>query len=178
MRKLVVSVALVAAIVAPVAANAVAYTTDTVSYTGLGDEIGSQFDQVTLGAASGDYTGNGTYLFNNVSFSVDVNSNSNRVVTGFLTGTGNVGNNFSYPVAYSLDINNSDTITLGGNFFVVNGVSLHFNKLVLSAGVGQTALGQLTAVAGPIPEPATWGLMLVGFGLVGVAARRRTAVTA
>ena len=29
-----------------------------------------------------------------------------------------------------------------------------------------------------IPEPATWGLMLAGFALVGVAARRKTAVTA
>ncbi len=38
------------------------------------------------------------------------------------------------------------------------------------------ALQALTAV---VPEPATWGLMLVGFGLVGVAARRRnTAVAA
>ena len=30
-----------------------------------------------------------------------------------------------------------------------------------------------------VPEPAIWGLMLAGFGLVGVAARRcRTAVAA
>ncbi len=156
------------------AANAVVYTTDTVVFTGLGDEIGSPFDQVTLGAAGGDYTGNGTYLFNNVSFTVGINSNSNRVVTGTLTGTGNVGYNFTYPVAYSLDINNVDTITLGGNYFVVGGVGLHFNKLILTAGVGETATGQLSAVAGPVPEPATWGLMIAGFGIVGFAARRRS----
>ncbi len=29
-----------------------------------------------------------------------------------------------------------------------------------------------------VPEPATWGLMLAGFALVGVAARRRAALTA
>lgn len=29
-----------------------------------------------------------------------------------------------------------------------------------------------------VPEPASWALMIVGFGLVGAAARRRTAVTA
>jgi hypothetical protein len=29
-----------------------------------------------------------------------------------------------------------------------------------------------------IPEPATWAMLIVGFGLVGFAARRRTAVAA
>lgn len=29
-----------------------------------------------------------------------------------------------------------------------------------------------------VPEPATWGLMIVGFGMVGMALRRRTAVVA
>lgn len=34
-------------------------------------------------------------------------------------------------------------------------------------------------VTGSVPEPATWGLMIVGFGMVGFAARRRrTAVAA
>jgi len=27
-----------------------------------------------------------------------------------------------------------------------------------------------------VPEPATWGLMIVGFGMIGVVARRRKAV--
>jgi hypothetical protein len=31
---------------------------------------------------------------------------------------------------------------------------------------------------GAVPEPATWAMMILGFGLVGAAARRRTAVTA
>ncbi|MBC7522408.1 MAG: PEPxxWA-CTERM sorting domain-containing protein, partial [Sandarakinorhabdus sp.] len=29
-----------------------------------------------------------------------------------------------------------------------------------------------------VPEPATWGLLIVGFGMVGVAARRRKAAVA
>ncbi len=37
----------------------------------------------------------------------------------------------------------------------------------------------LSALVTSVPEPATWGLMLAGFGMVGVAARRRgRAVTA
>ncbi len=33
-------------------------------------------------------------------------------------------------------------------------------------------------VANPVPEPATWALMIAGFGLVGVAMRRRAALAA
>lgn len=36
----------------------------------------------------------------------------------------------------------------------------------------------LSQVGGVIPEPATWAMMIAGFGLVGFAARRRAAVTA
>lgn len=39
-------------------------------------------------------------------------------------------------------------------------------------GIDDFALTATTA-AGVIPEPATWGLMIAGFGLVGFAARRR-----
>lgn len=37
---------------------------------------------------------------------------------------------------------------------------------------------ELDNVAGAVPEPATWGLMLVGFGMVGAAARRRSSAVA
>lgn len=45
----------------------------------------------------------------------------------------------------------------------------------LGAGGQGFTLSGLTAT---VPEPATWGLMLVGFGLVGVAARRRSTAVA
>ena len=44
-------------------------------------------------------------------------------------------------------------------------------------GYGAHSVGTLSVAA--IPEPATWGLLLAGFGMVGVAARRRkTAIAA
>ncbi len=44
---------------------------------------------------------------------------------------------------------------------------------------GRSFNGSLTyTVNAAVPEPATWGLMIVGFGLAGAALRRRGAVTA
>lgn len=47
-----------------------------------------------------------------------------------------------------------------------------------SALATQWKLLTLPASPGVIPEPATWGLMIAGFGLVGAAARRRRVVAA
>ncbi len=64
------------------------------------------------------------------------------------------------------------------SFEIVSGQTYGFyvNSSDSVFGAGQLTVNGLTIDA--IPEPATWGLMIVGFGLVGVAARRRSAVTA
>lgn len=36
---------------------------------------------------------------------------------------------------------------------------------------------RLDTVSGAVPEPATWGMMILGFGLVGLTARRRRLAT-
>lgn len=41
-----------------------------------------------------------------------------------------------------------------------------------------TGLDNVVVVAAGIPEPATWGMMIAGFGMVGVAARRRKTTVA
>ncbi|MEI9966371.1 MAG: PEPxxWA-CTERM sorting domain-containing protein [Candidatus Moraniibacteriota bacterium] len=40
-------------------------------------------------------------------------------------------------------------------------------------GEGAHINGQFTLVSAPVPEPATWAMMISGFGLVGGALRRR-----
>ncbi len=50
---------------------------------------------------------------------------------------------------------------------------------VLNSGGGPSGVNVSVSGVAFVPEPATWGLMIAGFGMVGYAARRRrTAVTA
>ncbi len=69
-------------------------------------------------------------------------------------GQGGPGNSTTF---YKIFANNLDTITLN-----------------LNASSTATLFAQ---VANPVPEPATWAMMLAGFGAVGFAMRRRTKVT-
>jgi hypothetical protein len=68
--------------------------------------------------------------------------------------------------------------TSGGGFgfiTVASGTNLTFDRLTFTFDVGGTSsnfdnfVGNVAAV----PEPATWGLMIAGFGLAGGALRRR-----
>jgi hypothetical protein len=70
---------------------------------------------------------------------------------------------------------------------IVSGVgSEKFTRYLITTRVGGEVtylgtLGQgfaLSALTATVPEPATWAMLVVGFGLVGFARRRRTAVVA
>jgi hypothetical protein len=50
-------------------------------------------------------------------------------------------------------------------------------QLVEYEGAGRYTLTIANAAAAPVPEPASWAMMLAGFGLAGTALRRRPRVT-
>lgn len=56
--------------------------------------------------------------------------------------------------------------------FTANNVS----SLVMSNAVGTFGLSTLTFDNGVVPEPASWAMLISGFGLVGAVARRRRSV--
>ena len=57
---------------------------------------------------------------------------------------------------------------------IMNGVlnTIEVIGVTSSTDVGATYTGTATFAAGPVPEPASWALMIGGFGLIGAAMRR------
>ena len=105
-------------------------------------------------------------------------------------GSGNVSANFSTGTGNSIFLTsvtiNGKPITItkiGGNLTVAggDGISLlsGLNNIVISGTAkGNVAYGgSITFVPNAVPEPATWAMMLVGFGMVGSAMRYRRRAT-
>jgi hypothetical protein len=84
-------------------------------------------------------------------------------LTNVLVANDDLGNTTLSGFSYELLANSSYTAVITG-----------FNN----ADFGTYTLAISTAAEAAVPEPATWGLMLVGFGLVGAGARYRRRGTA
>jgi hypothetical protein len=85
-------------------------------------------------------------------------------------------NVYDYRVRFIID-EQFNLLSARGAVKLFNGPVVGFDT---SQGIGTVALwsvlidGQPPVPNGAIPEPATWGLMIAGFGLIGAAARRRS----
>ena len=93
------------------------------------------------------------------------------------------GYNGGYAGTLSFTVSAAKTLTLQSlGFNTINGHNVYFTTDVVNAS-GYTGNVGAAGVVAAVPEPATWALMLVGFGGVGYSMRRRkqghmTAVTA
>ena len=78
-------------------------------------------------------------------------------------------------MGFTGDTSNPTTTWFTQNFyFVANGTSQVLSFLSLGTPNGQPPIAVLDGVAlTAVPEPATWALLLVGFGMIGFSARRR-----
>lgn len=156
-------------------ANAVVFVTGTSVNPNLGGNIPG--DTLTLGTATGDFTGPGTYTINNVSFLGTRFPVTPAPFTGTFTDSAAVVGfgTINYSVPYSLQLGPTfDQITLGGNSFVLDGFNVTFNSLVLTSGINETSTGPLTAtITAAVPEPATWVMMILGFAGLGFMGYRR-----
>jgi hypothetical protein len=120
---------------------------------------------------SGDLNGgtpnpNDTIPLNGFSFGMQDNSTFNNVEFNLFGGSATSVNNFSKPLG-----NGSNFV----GFQAINGQSIR-NVAFTTVGGGiqevrQIRIGLTNAV---VPEPATWAMLIGGFGLVGAATRRRS----
>jgi len=164
-------------------ANAVVLTNPAGPYNPAG-ELALRFHQTGVAAPSSD--ANGVYSFalgtTPISFDWSVDGsqyNALITLTNLLTGDTVSYNPFfpgndNYTDANDLDLaQNSARL----NFAFLSG--LHFDPTVndtysatlTSGGKSVTAYAQLGSGA-PVPEPATWALMILGFGGIGFQMRR------
>lgn len=67
----------------------------------------------------------------------------------------------------------TNTLSLANVSATAGTQTLRVNYNVLTAGA---ATGNVSWTAGAVPEPGTWALMILGFGVVGYAMRRRPSV--
>lgn len=94
---------------------------------------------------------------------------------GTLTTVGSLG--VDVGARASFDIAGSDAFVQSGrNFYRAD---LQTGALTLLGRTQEDLFGIAIAVPGAVPEPASWGLMLIGFGAMGASlrSRRRTTIT-
>lgn len=116
-----------------------------------------------------------------------VNTNGTLVNFAFGTGTDAVASNAARLAGALRSLPGVTSLSADGGTAIVNtGINQYFTRYLLTTRVagevtylGNTGqgftLGSLTAT---VPEPATWAMLLAGFGLVGVVSRRRRNVVA
>lgn len=69
-------------------------------------------------------------------------------------------------------------LTISPNITVNDGLRLQWGPSGYNAGVDQVNFTIGGAVTGGVPEPSAWALLILGFGLMGAAMRRRRVHTA
>ena len=118
-------------------------------------------------------------VLTNIGYGTGFSSTNDAVVRASATIVGGAGGTLLNNVR-----SNVSGINGTNDFGLAN--QLRFGSYVITTRIGgqTTFLGTpgqgfgLQALTAVVPEPATWGLMIVGFGMVGIAARRRNRAVA
>ncbi len=100
---------------------------------------------------------------------------STNANAGTYVGVGPLGFSFSVGDRVSFDISGATRnafFSIGDNFYSLD---LATGAGTFIGGVGVEGLSGLTA--GAVPEPASWAMLIAGFGLVGATMRRRRTMT-
>lgn len=130
--------------------------------------VTSSNGQARIGAVDGDLTNlvislSSGFTFGAIEFNLNAlaDGTANLIFSGAdgITGTG------------SISANGQNFFSATGNFDTVT-----INTTSQLADVRQIRITAIATPVGAVPEPATWAMMLAGFGVAGVAMRRRRAL--
>jgi hypothetical protein len=84
------------------------------------------------------------------------------------------GGGLNGPLTFTVGRTDMTALTLASlGYNVFNGQNIYFTSDLVIANGNTGNVGATLVNTPPVPEPATWAMMLVGFGATGVAMRRR-----
>jgi hypothetical protein len=171
-------------------AHAATYTAAGANEIGIGAQPpnSSQYDILNLSSVTSSISGSGTYLLNNVSFSVGVNCTTCPSTTGSISETLTIGGDaqtITIPWSWS-STGPTDTINLLSNGSYSFDAGLYTVSVLaagpFSAGLNNTAHGVLDmVVTQATPLPAALSLFatgLGGLGLLGWSRKRKAQAVA
>jgi hypothetical protein len=147
-------------------------TNSSVTITGTEALSEPSNGQARIEAVDGAFTNLGIRLSNSALTFVRAEFNINAATAGTVTISGLDNMNEAFSQNFSLGANGQNFFNLVG----INGQSIRNLSIVSTApitDVRQIRLGGVAGVAGAVPEPATWAMMILGFGMVGAGLRLR-----
>jgi hypothetical protein len=158
-------------------AHAVPYTSGGANVTSIGDNQGTLFDALNAGSVTGSIGGSGSYLLNDLLFTVGPNCNpcstfsssfSEDLTINGETQTLSIGYTWSGADVDTLLITPTGPYSFSGYTVSVIGAG------PLTSG-GDPVKGQLfmDVTVAAVPEPSTWAMMILGFAGMGFMAYRR-----
>ncbi len=152
------------------------------------DLIGGYWQAPTLGGGSVDL--DGSYQAGGISQSFALGAGS-YTLSFYLSGNPDGGSSLKsvqVSIGDALQTFTYDTSLMGNshgdmryvlqtlNFTTLGATTLSFTSLDNNSSAFGAVIGGVSLAA--VPEPATWALMLMGFGAVGLAVRRQRSATA
>jgi len=175
-------------------ADASTVTPITVSFTvdGVMGRTGTALDANSYGEMAGSFIFGPSTDQNSASFDLKNNATTNFATEAFLGGSDSSGwstnaANTAYTYTETYDLQGASgafPVNVSTNLFCGDGELCNYSAQIGISGPADfsytSASGVFLTPTGAVPEPATWALMLAGFGGLGVAirARRRLAAQA
>jgi PEP-CTERM motif len=183
-RAIIIVAILALPTIKPASASGI-YSTGGGGVVGIGDNLNTLFDQLSLTPLPDTvFNGPGIYKLNDLTFTVGVNSSyiyDPAVVPALSESLTINGITHTLDVPYSIHIDYADTITIAATNVTplyFPGYKVTLDSLVLGPdGVGAFS-GALDATISTVPEPSTWAMMILGFAGVGFMAYRRRSTPA
>lgn len=148
-------------------------------FVGIFNSNGTLLTSTTISGGSGN-SGASNYIFSAIA-DLTLAPGSYQLASW---GYDSVDLNFNYGFIFAGDGGPVSFDTLGGALTPLGSSFSNAGTggiFATNADVGTTRYGagsfiaELAPVVGAVPEPATWGLMIVGFGMAGAGLRRRKA---